>query len=216
MPNTGKSTFFNRLTGASARIGNWPGVTVDLLSARLILGDSVAEVVDLPGIYDMRGFSDDEAVVREFLTRNPVDLVALVVNAVQIERQLHIALQIKALGLPAVLFVNMKDEADQLGIRIQTDTLSQKLGMPVLALSAKQGQGMNQVTPLFQQALAEARPVQLAAAAFDALPDDDNIRQQTRVLAQARWISPRWRPTNSPAVWTAGCFTRGWGCRCSS
>jgi len=185
MPNTGKSTFFNRLTGASARIGNWPGVTVDLLSARLILGDSVAEVVDLPGIYDMRGFSDDEAVVREFLTRNPVDLVALVVNAVQIERQLHIALQIKALGLPAVLFVNMKDEADQLGIRIQTDTLSQKLGMPVLALSAKQGQGMNQVTPLFQQALAEARPVQLAAAAFDALPDDDNIRQQTRVLAQA-------------------------------
>ncbi|HEX5361261.1 MAG TPA: ferrous iron transport protein B [Fluviicoccus sp.] len=185
MPNTGKSTFFNRLTGASARIGNWPGVTVDLLSARLIVGDSVVEVVDLPGIYDMRGFSDDEAVVREFLTRNPVDLVALVVNAVQIERQLHIALQIKALGLPAVLFVNMKDEADQMGIRIQTDVLSQKLGMPVVAISAKLGQGMNQVIPTFQQGLAGSAPVQVPDSAFAALPEDSMLRMQTASLAQA-------------------------------
>ena len=172
MPNTGKSTFFNRLTGASARIGNWPGVTVDLLSARLIVGDSVVEVVDLPGIYDMRGFSDDEAVVREFLTRNSVDLVALVVNAVQIERQLHIALQIKALGLPAVLFVNMKDEADQMGIRIQTEVLSQRLGMPVVAISAKLGQGMNQVIPTFQQGFTQSAPVQVVDSAFAALPED--------------------------------------------
>lgn len=185
MPNTGKSTFFNRLTGASARIGNWPGVTVDLLSARLILGDSVAEVVDLPGIYDMRGFSDDEAVVREFLTRNPVDLVALVVNAVQIERQLHIALQVKALGLPCVLLVNMKDEADQMGIRLHPDILSQRLGMPVLAISAKQGTGMNQVLPMFRHALATAGRVQVDAAAFEALPADERIREQARAVTQA-------------------------------
>ena len=135
MPNTGKSTFFNRLTGASARIGNWPGVTVDLLSARLIVGGSVVEVVDLPGIYDMRGFSDDEAVVREFLSGTAVDLVALVVNAVQLERQLHIALQVKALGLPCVLFVNMKDEADQLG---PIADLPGRLSLPVSYVSTGQ------------------------------------------------------------------------------
>ena len=185
MPNTGKSTFFNRLTGASARIGNWPGVTVDLLSARLIVGGSVVEVVDLPGIYDMRGFSDDEAVVREFLSGTAVDLVALVVNAVQLERQLHIALQVKALGLPCVLFVNMKDEADQLGIRIQPETLSHKLGMPVLLISAKQGQGMNQVLPAFQSALTAACPVQVPDTAFAQLPEDSALRQQTRAIAQA-------------------------------
>ena len=88
MPNTGKSTYFNRLTGASARVGNWPGVTVDLLSAKILVGGAMAEVVDLPGIYDLHGFSDDEKVVRHFLEDNPVDLAVLLVNAVQVERQL--------------------------------------------------------------------------------------------------------------------------------
>ena len=60
MPNTGKSTFFNRLTGASARIGNWPGITVDLFSAQILLGGQLVEVVDLPGIYSLHGFSEDD------------------------------------------------------------------------------------------------------------------------------------------------------------
>ena len=60
MPNTGKSTFFNRLTGASARVGNWPGITVDLLGAKILLGGDMVEVVDLPGLYDLHGFSEDE------------------------------------------------------------------------------------------------------------------------------------------------------------
>ena len=75
MPNTGKSTLFNRISGASARVGNWPGITVDLLHARLLLGNDMVECVDLPGIYDLQGFSDDEAVVRQFLTTMPIDMV---------------------------------------------------------------------------------------------------------------------------------------------
>ena len=63
MPNTGKSTLFNRLTGAHAKVGNWPGLTVELLSAKLLVGDQMVQLVDLPGIYDMHGFSDDEKVV---------------------------------------------------------------------------------------------------------------------------------------------------------
>jgi ferrous iron transport protein B len=73
MPNTGKSTFFNRLTGSSSRVGNWPGVTVDLLSAHIVLGGTAVEVVDLPGIYDLHGFSEDEQIVRDFLENNTVD-----------------------------------------------------------------------------------------------------------------------------------------------
>ena len=65
MPNAGKSTFFNRLTGASARVGNWPGVTVDLLGAKVLIGANMVEAVDLPGIYDLQGFSEDEEVVRQ-------------------------------------------------------------------------------------------------------------------------------------------------------
>ena len=60
MPNTGKSTLFNRMTGGTARVGNWPGITVELLSGKILLGDDMVEIIDLPGIYDLHGFSDDE------------------------------------------------------------------------------------------------------------------------------------------------------------
>ncbi|HEX5539488.1 MAG TPA: FeoB small GTPase domain-containing protein, partial [Methylophilaceae bacterium] len=98
MPNTGKSTLFNRLSGASARVGNWPGITVDLMSAKILLGGHIAELVDLPGLYDLHGYSDDEQVVRHFLANNTVDLVMIVLNSSQIDRQLSLALQIRALG----------------------------------------------------------------------------------------------------------------------
>ena len=86
MPNTGKSTLFNRISGASARVGNWPGITVDLMSAKILLGGHIVELVDLPGIYDLHGFSDDEQVVRHFIEQNEIDLVMLTLNTSQIGR----------------------------------------------------------------------------------------------------------------------------------
>ena len=94
MPNTGKSTFFNRLTGSSSRVGNWPGITVELLSGKILLGSDMVEVIDLPGIYDMHGFSEDEKVVRHFLHDNAPDLALIVLNATQIERQISLLIQI--------------------------------------------------------------------------------------------------------------------------
>jgi len=73
MPNTGKSTLFNRLSGASARVGNWPGITVDLMSAKILIGGHIAELIDLPGLYDLHGYSDDEQVVRHFLCNNTIE-----------------------------------------------------------------------------------------------------------------------------------------------
>jgi ferrous iron transport protein B len=142
MPNTGKSTLFNRLTGHHAHIGNWPGLTVDLMQADLQLSGRSVQLVDLPGIYDLRGHSDDEAVVRRFLEQTPVDLVLVVLNASQLDRQLRLALQVQQLGLPAVVALNMADEAARFGVSIHAENLSAALGQPVLPLSAKYRQGL--------------------------------------------------------------------------
>lgn len=139
MPNAGKSTLFNRLSGASARVGNWPGITVDLMSAKILLGGHIVELVDLPGLYDLQGYSEDEQVVRNFLASHEVDLIMLVLNASQIDRQLSLALQVRALGLPVLLLLNMGDEAKRSGIQIDVDKISDALGMPVTLMSAKYG-----------------------------------------------------------------------------
>ncbi|HEY9627860.1 MAG TPA: ferrous iron transport protein B [Coleofasciculaceae cyanobacterium] len=141
MPNTGKSTFFNRLTGSQAHIGNWPGITIDLMLGKVKLAEEFAEVVDLPGIYDLRGFSQDEAVVRRFLESTPLDLVLIILNTTQIDRQITLPIQVQQLGLPAVLLLNMVDEAARFGVRVEPKTLSERLGMPVLPISAKYGAG---------------------------------------------------------------------------
>jgi len=143
MPNTGKSTLFNRLTGHHAHIGNWPGLTVELMQAGLELSGRTLQLVDLPGIYDLRGHSEDEAVVRRFLERTPVDLVLVVLNASQLDRQLRLALQVQRLGLPALVLLNMADEASRFGVRINTEALSAALKLPVQLLSAKYRQGID-------------------------------------------------------------------------
>ncbi|MEO1765672.1 ferrous iron transport protein B [Thiobacter aerophilum] len=191
MPNTGKSTFFNRLTGASARVGNWPGVTVDLLGAKVLLGGHMVEVVDLPGIYDLHGFSDDELVVRHFLEHNLVDLVVILLNATQLDRQLALALQVKQLGLPAVLLLNMADEAAKYGVTIDTRRMAAELNMPVALMSAKHGQGFQAAVETIRQRLAQSRPVQLENLR-QMLAEETSIEQQMeRVLAKAVHIPPQ-------------------------
>lgn len=159
MPNTGKSTFFNRITGASARVGNWPGVTVDLLGAKVLLGGEMVELVDLPGIYDLHGFSEDEQVVRRFLENNEVDLALLIVNTSQIERQLSLVLQVKQLNLPAVVLLNMADEAKKFGITVDSGKMSEMLGLPVALMSAKYGSGYKEAHQLISSAARDSRPV---------------------------------------------------------
>jgi Fe2+ transport system protein B len=131
MPNTGKSTFFNRLTGAGARVGNWPGITVDLLSAKVLLTGSMVEVVDLPGIYNLHGFSDDEQVVRHFLESQAINGLVVILNATQLDRQLALLLQLKSLKVPLTLVLNMADEAKQMGIKIDLERLAPILASPL-------------------------------------------------------------------------------------
>ena len=157
MPNTGKSTLFNRLTGAHAKVGNWPGLTVELLNARLIVGDQVVRMVDLPGIYDLNGYSDDERVVTQFLDTQPPDLIIFVLNTSQYERQLNLLSQVMAKGIPMMLVLNMVDEASAMGIHVDVDALSRKLQMPIHFLSAKYGQGVERLQPAMRQAFVDVR-----------------------------------------------------------
>ena len=165
MPNTGKSTLFNRLTGAHASVGNWPGITVDLMTATVTLGEQAVEIIDLPGIYDLRGFSEDEAVVRRFLEQTPVDLVAIILNATQIDRQISLAIQLKHLQFPTVLLLNMADEAAKFGVHLEIDQISKALEMPAVLLSAKYGDGYEQALETISLALSR----QVQAAPVDSM-----------------------------------------------
>ena len=153
MPNTGKSTLLNRLTGAHAKVGNWPGLTVSLLSARLMVGDQMAQLIDLPGIYDLNGYSEDEKVVTTYLETQRPDLILFMMNATQTDRQLNLLSQISAKGIPVVIVMNMADEAKTLGITIHADALQQQLGMPVCLMSAKYGQGAEKLQQRMREGL---------------------------------------------------------------
>ncbi|MEA5412006.1 ferrous iron transport protein B [Synechococcus sp. BA-120 BA3] len=144
MPNTGKSTLYNRLTGGHAQIANWPGLTVELLRGPMPTDHhgTTYELVDLPGIHDLSGSSEDEAVVQRFLRHTPPDLVLVVLNASQIASQLRLLLQIRQLGLPVVAALNMSDEARRFGLRIDHPGLAEDLGIPVIPVSARHNQGI--------------------------------------------------------------------------
>ena len=188
MPNTGKSTFFNRLTGAGARIGNWPGITVDLLSAKVLLGDSLVEVVDLPGIYNLHGFSEDELVVRRFLESQPVNFLTIVLNATQLDRQLALPLQFKTLGIPMLVLLNMVDEAKHMGIRVDTDHLEKILGAPVKLISAKYGTGFEAVR-LELASMLHAHP-KLQQVDTHAFAEDDQIEKELDALVSQSVFTP--------------------------
>ena len=185
MPNTGKSTFFNLVTGASARVGNWPGITVDLMRAKILLGGHIVELIDLPGIYDLHGFSDDEQVVRHFLTAAKVDLMMIVANSSQIDRQLSLALQLKSLGIPAMLLLNMSDEAKRAGIRINTKKMTEKLGVPVMQISAKYGDyctdALKAAAALLDKTPQEADPAEIQRQ----LEADINIEHEMEDIVQS-------------------------------
>jgi len=196
MPNTGKSTLFNRLTGASARVGNWPGLTVELSSARIPLGRHMAQVVDLPGIYDLQGLTEDESVVQRFLQSQSVDLVAIVLNATQIDRQLALAVQVRDSGFPCVILLNMADEAQRYGVRIDVPRLREALGVPLAEFSAKYGQGYQQALQLLGQALdtSQALPLEQARAGLEQRHDGQAASREA--LAAAVQM-----PTRLPQTW---------------
>lgn len=151
--NCGKTTLFNALTGSNQHVGNFPGVTVDQKSGD-IRGEKNCSVVDLPGIYSLRPYTQEEIVSRDFILNQKPDGIINIVDATNIERNLYLTLQLLELRVPMVLALNMMDEVRANGGSIDVQKMSTALGIPVVPISAAKGEG---VSELVDQALAVAR-----------------------------------------------------------
>jgi ferrous iron transport protein B len=149
-PNSGKSSLFNLLTGLNQKIGNFPGVTVDKKSGQFSLDDrSVVEVLDLPGTYSIYPRSLDEQIVAEVLldhhSKNTPDKIVVIADATNLKRGLLLLTQIIDIGLPTILVLNMMDLVAKAGISYDFQKLSAKLGVPVVALNARNGVGIEEL-----------------------------------------------------------------------
>ena len=148
-PNSGKTTLFNVLTGASQQVGNWSGVTVEKKTGHFTLpNDDKAEVIDLPGIYnlDADGNSLDERVAFDYIMQNDPDLLINVIDASCLERSLYLTLQLKELGLPVVAVINKMDVAKKKKLIINEKALAKGLGCPVITLSAHDTKSVSKLT----------------------------------------------------------------------
>ena len=141
--NCGKTTLFNQLTGANQHVGNFPGVTVDSKVGKIRgTGD---EVVDLPGIYSLSPYTNEEVVTRDFLTKQHPDGIINIIDATNIERNFYLTLQLLQLNIPMVVALNMMDEVRANGGTIKVNILKEELGVPVIPISANKNEGVDEL-----------------------------------------------------------------------
>ena len=134
-PNSGKTTLFNALTGSNQFVGNWPGVTVEKKEGKLKNHDSVT-IVDLPGIYSLSPYSQEEVIAREYLVKEKPEAILNIIDGTNLERNLYLTTQLMEMGIPMVLAINMSDIVRKNGDKIDTKELSKRLGYPVFEISA--------------------------------------------------------------------------------
>ena len=142
--NCGKTTLFNQLTGANQHVGNFPGVTVDRKDGT-IRAHAEATVTDLPGVYSLSPYSNEEIVTRDFLLNEKPDGIINIVDGTNIERNLYLTMQIMELGIPMVLALNMMDEVEANGGTIRVNELEAELGIPVVPISAAKNEGVDEL-----------------------------------------------------------------------
>lgn len=144
-PNVGKSTLFNQLTGLNQFVGNYPGKTVEIARGTLVFKGFRIMVVDLPGIYSLSAFSDEEVVARDYILSGSPDLIVNIIDATALERNLYLTLQLMEMGVRLVLALNFVEDAKRKGIEIDVNSLSMELGIPVIAINAMSGSGISEL-----------------------------------------------------------------------
>lgn len=144
-PNCGKTTLFNQLTGSRAHVGNWPGVTVDRKEGVCHAYDKEVTILDLPGIYSLSPYSEEEVVSRKYLLIEKPDLIINIVDATNFERNMYLTSQLMETGIPVVIALNMMDEIEALGDEINIDLLSSRLNAPVVPISAVKNRGIKEL-----------------------------------------------------------------------
>ena len=144
-PNSGKSTLFNALTGSTAFVGNWPGVTVEKKEGKTHIAKETVKVVDLPGIYSLSPYSNEEIISRDYILNENPDVVIDIVDASNLERNLYLTTQVIELGVPVIVALNMMDVVRKKGEELSAKALSEKLGCPVCEISAITGEGVDEL-----------------------------------------------------------------------
>lgn len=156
-PNCGKTTLFNSLTGSTAHVGNWPGVTVDKREGRYNKLEEPIEVIDLPGIYSLSPYTSEEIISRNFILDEKPDCVINVIDATNLERNLYLTTQLLEIDVPIVIALNMTDLIRKSGDIIKVEELSKKLGVPVVEISALKEEGLADLMKAGYKASKEKR-----------------------------------------------------------
>ena len=144
-PNCGKTTLFNLLTGSTAYVGNWPGVTVEKKTGTYKRGAEPVQIVDLPGIYSLSPYTPEEVVSRNFILEEKPACIINIVDATNLERNLYLTTQLMEIDVPMVVALNMMDEVEKSGDAIDAQLLERKIGIPVVAISALKGTGIKEL-----------------------------------------------------------------------
>lgn len=144
-PNCGKTTLFNGLTGSRQHVGNYPGVTVEKKTGELLAGGKKFELIDLPGIYSITAYSEDELVARNYLLSEKPDVIINVLDAGNLERNLYLTVQLMEMGLPMIIALNMEDEAFKQGLKVDSKKLSTLLGVPVIPTVGHKKKGVEKL-----------------------------------------------------------------------
>lgn len=189
-PNVGKSIFFSSWSGVYADVSNFPGTTVEISSGRI--GEDV--LLDTPGVYGVSSFNDEERVARDVIL--DADLVVNVVDATHLERDLFLTLQLADMGIPMVVALNFCDEAEDLGIRIDTRKLEGQLGVPVIPTAAVKNRGLKEVfaaLPLARPGLAHPEIDQAVTRLLDRIdtrPEALMVLEGDEVVARRHGVTP--------------------------
>ncbi|MCK9530131.1 MAG: Fe(2+) transporter permease subunit FeoB [Gammaproteobacteria bacterium] len=192
-PNCGKTTLFNALTGARQTVGNWPGVTVERKSGHYRFGEQSVEVVDLPGVYALDAIpgatSLDQKVAHDFALSATPDLIVNIVDAANLERNLYLTTQLLELGRPMIVALNMVDAAAAKGVTVDEDALSQRLGCPVVAMSAAMGRGVTELKRRIAEGPVAASQVQVR---YQDVVEQAVAQLTGRFTPQNEVLTPRW------------------------
>ncbi|MCB0133019.1 MAG: 50S ribosome-binding GTPase [Caldilineaceae bacterium] len=197
-PNTGKSTVFNGLTGLRQHVGNWPGKTVARAEGGFDFNDKKYKLVDLPGTYSLLSTSTDEEIARDFILFGQPDVTIVVVDASRLERNLNLVLQVLEITNRVVVCLNLMDEAERHGLKIDDRQLARELGVPVAPTTARYNRGLDQLLAAVND-VATGRTVGTPHRLRSEPPEvkhavDQLVREIHAVapdLPNARWVAMR-------------------------